>query len=939
MPSVTHDGRSFMVDGKRVWLASGRIPYARVPRSQWADRIHAARMAGLNCIETPIFWNRHETRPGRFDFVGENDLRHFVDLVGKAGMYCILGIGPYVGCDWDMGGLPAFLHELAPREGVRIAYRTNNQQFLEACSRFIGAVADQIRGWQVTAPGTGGPIILLQCESEWTCGDDAKAASYLGELTRYIRESGLSVPIVNSNDLWQQVEGQIDSWSGSDNMLAMMRQLTTVRPGHPRLVIDFATGHQGVWGREAFPVMSPRSVERRLAELLASGGQVNVTTFCGGINPAFSAGRTDDGIATYATQAADHGCVLDQTGAPTSLFPAVRRVAMLASKFGRVFSHLDPAYKPVIEKPQDPTAGNAADKPKAPKKPRTLVANTSVVHATGPQGGAAFVFGPEEEHDQNLSTTLLLGDGTELPVPLGTQVFACCLLDVNVSPRVHLDYCNLTPLGHTSAGAGTVLVLYGPAGSRGMLSINGSPVEVEVPDDEKPGLLTHEGVALVIVRSQDTQRVAIADDVVYVGASGLTHATPPQPILAPGEKQVTRIGPDAKAKALVVEPPKRLRSDTLEHAPWMACSQEDYIHGESPRYAAIQSLTELATLGAAHGYAWYRFALTNPKAGKVTLDVGAGGDRFHLFLDGKSSGVIGRGPGADVTRDISLRKGEQTLVILAENLGRFASGVNLGEAKGLIDDLFTVESVALGKPTLKSGAPVALLTFKTPLWDVAEGDTTVPERMAMTFKYAGDAELLLHIEHPPSAGLLLLNDRPIQYLDRSGPACIVLPEDKLKQGSNTLEVTVVNHEQVDDELPAAAKSMSLARVEGGLANQSEIAFAKWEPPANGFVPLAKAKNAASLPMWFRCEFELPKSMVASTGVQRGVFFEPDGLTKGQLFVNGKHVGRYFVATRAGKPVPPQSRYFVPVNYLREGVNELMIFDEDGGSPNRARIIT
>jgi hypothetical protein len=30
---------------------------------------------------------------------------------------------------------------------------------------------------------------------------------------------------------------------------------------------------------------------------------------------------------------------------------------------------------------------------------------------------------------------------------------------------------------------------------------------------------------------------------------------------------------------------------------------------------------------------------------------------------------------------------------------------------------------------------------------------------------------------------------------------------------------------------------------------------------------------------------------------------------------------------------------VPVNYLREGVNELMIFDEDGGSPNRARIIT
>jgi hypothetical protein len=225
------------------------------------------------------------------------------------------------------------------------------------------------------------------------------------------------------------------------------------------------------------------------------------------------------------------------------------------------------------------------------------------------------------------------------------------------------------------------------------------------------------------------------------------------------------------------------------------------------------------------------------------------------------------------------------------------------------------------------------------LWDVAEGDTTVPERMAMMFKYSGDAELLLHMEQPPSAGLLLLNDRPIQYLDRSGPACLVLPEDKLKQGSNTLEITVVNHEQVEDELPAAAKSMSLAKVEGGLANQAEIAFAKWEAPSNGFVPLAKARNPGGLPAWYRCEFELPKSMAGPSGATRGVFFEPEGLTKGQFFVNGRHVGRYFVATRAGKPVPPQTRYYVPVNYLREGVNELMIFDEDGGSPSRAKVTT
>ena len=124
MPSVTHDGRSFLVDGRRIWLVSGRIPYARLPREAWADRIHQAKLAGLNTVETPVFWARHEPRPGRFDFTGDNDLRHFVDLVGKAGMMCILGLGPYVGAAWDMGGLPPWL--------TGKSLRTNSGPYLEA---------------------------------------------------------------------------------------------------------------------------------------------------------------------------------------------------------------------------------------------------------------------------------------------------------------------------------------------------------------------------------------------------------------------------------------------------------------------------------------------------------------------------------------------------------------------------------------------------------------------------------------------------------------------------------------------------------------------------------------------------------------------------------------------------------------------------------------
>src|SRR6185295_12962278 len=89
MASITYDGQSFLLDGRRVWLVSGSIHPARVPRAQWAERIHQAKQAGLNCIEMPVVWSRHEQRHGQFDFKEENDIREFVKLIHAAGMWCI----------------------------------------------------------------------------------------------------------------------------------------------------------------------------------------------------------------------------------------------------------------------------------------------------------------------------------------------------------------------------------------------------------------------------------------------------------------------------------------------------------------------------------------------------------------------------------------------------------------------------------------------------------------------------------------------------------------------------------------------------------------------------------------------------------------------------------------------------------------------------------
>ena len=922
MPSVTHDGRSFMVDGRRVWLASGRIPYARIPRASWAARIAQAKWAGLNCVETPVFWNRHEVRAGRFDFTGDNDLRHFIDLCGKAGMFVILGLGPFVGAEWDFGGLPAYLREANGPQ----ALRTNNQQFLEACSRFIGAVADQVRGWQVTAPGTGGPIILLQCESEWTCGHETLSAAYLGELTRYIREAGLSVPLVNSNNLWNSVEGQIDAWSGSEGMLATMRQLAQVRPEQPRLVIDMATGAQDLWGRESAAVVSARALQQRLAEVLAGGGQFNLTTFCGGTNFGFSGGRTDASTDTFAAQSADHGCALLQTGERGELYHAVRRIAHVASRFGRVFASLDPAFQPVAVRPGSPATGGRGKRAKAGKDAGSI----SVVHANGQQGGVAFLFAPEESGAEERSATLLLRDGTELHAPMGTMPVVWCLLDVNVSPKCHLDYSNLSALG----ASGTMLVVFGPAGARAQHSVNGSPVEAGVPRDDRPVVLLQEGLTIVIVRDEDADHTALLDDCVLLGVDGIDSAGQPVPPVA-GAKQYLRVTPDGKVKGVPFEGTKRAapRREKIALEDWSHASVDDYVGGTSPRYASIGAIAGLSTLGCPTGYGWYRLRFDGEHAGHHTLDFGVGGDRLHLFLDGKFSSIAGVGPGATTHADLTLDKEPHTLVVLADNLGRFCGGANLGDRKGLISDVYIVKPLRVGRSVRQVGNPVPLLGFRAPLWDIADGDATVSDRLTWTFKGKPKGAVLVRIEKPPSAGLLMLNDKPIAFIDRSGPTCIVVPDEQIGRGANVLQLTVVTPEQAATELDAAGESLTVVEAVGSLAENAELAFARWEVPASGaFEPFRAAALNGSVPHWFRCTFE------ASGGDDRGVFFEPIGLTKGQFYVNGKHAGRYFVATKSGRAVPPQERYFVPGSWLRvDEPNDLVFFDEHGASPTRVRV--
>ncbi|KAB5540687.1 hypothetical protein DKX38_013661 [Salix brachista] len=159
--NVTYDNRALLIDGKRRVLVSGSIHYPRSTPEMWADLIQKSKDGGLDVIETYVFWNAHEPVQNQYNFEGRYDLVKFIKLVGEAGLYAHLRIGPYVCAEWNYGGFPLWLHSIP---GIK--FRTDNEPFKAEMRRFTAKIVDMMKQEKLYA-SQGGPIILSQIENEY----------------------------------------------------------------------------------------------------------------------------------------------------------------------------------------------------------------------------------------------------------------------------------------------------------------------------------------------------------------------------------------------------------------------------------------------------------------------------------------------------------------------------------------------------------------------------------------------------------------------------------------------------------------------------------------------------------------------------------------------------------------------------------------------------
>lgn len=144
-------------NGQPFFGICGEFHYCRYPEDRWEDELIKMKMGGINIVCTYIFWNVHEEIQGTFDWSGRRDLRRFIELCGKHGLYVIIRIGPFDHGEIRNGGLPDWLF------GRPFEVRSNDEEYLSYVRVLYAEIGAQVQGLLFRQ---GGPIIGTQIENE-----------------------------------------------------------------------------------------------------------------------------------------------------------------------------------------------------------------------------------------------------------------------------------------------------------------------------------------------------------------------------------------------------------------------------------------------------------------------------------------------------------------------------------------------------------------------------------------------------------------------------------------------------------------------------------------------------------------------------------------------------------------------------------------------------
>lgn len=263
----------------------------------------------------------------------------------------------------------------------------------------------------------------------------------------------------------------------------------------------------------------------------------------------------------------------------------------------------------------------------------------------------------------------------------------------------------------------------------------------------------------------------------------------------------------------------------------------------------------------------------------------------------------------------------------------------MSEGKGVVNHLHEVAPLKLGKPVITQGRPLQPFKLRPFLEGMHANVATSGSDYVWSFMHRKKGALIMEIADAETPAIIVINDVPVAfYPGYTGRPFyhLILDKEPFRRGKNVVRVAPIGADAEESDLLAGIKFYETKSI---VTADAEWSFAKWEQPkAISFKSKTKSelKGFAGQPAWFRTFFS-----VSAAPTERSIWFEPTGLSKGQLYVNGHNLGRYFMASPTGQAVGPQKRLFVPVSWLKFGdkkQNEIVVFDEHGCSPEKSKIV-
>lgn len=173
------------IGGKPVLPVMAEIHFSRIRPDKWEDCILKTKACGVNIISTYVFWNQHEELEGEFEWTGEKDLRSFIKLCEKHGMYVIVRLGPWAHGEARNGGTPDWI-----LNKKYINDRSNDVVYQNYVKRYFAQIAKQLEG---LCYKDGGNVTGIQLENEYWHAKEGEA--HIQWLKDTAKNLGLDVPM------------------------------------------------------------------------------------------------------------------------------------------------------------------------------------------------------------------------------------------------------------------------------------------------------------------------------------------------------------------------------------------------------------------------------------------------------------------------------------------------------------------------------------------------------------------------------------------------------------------------------------------------------------------------------------------------------------------------------------------------------------------------